>query len=120
MAWTDEDKAAVIEKYVAANPTPETSTEIVQQLSEEFEQSVNGVRMLLVREGVYVKKTPDTAKATSSAAGGGSKRVSKADSIAALVSAIEAAGQNVDEEIIGKLTGKAAIYFTEVITNAKG
>ena len=33
MAWDDEKKAAVIEQYEAANPTPENSMEIVAELA---------------------------------------------------------------------------------------
>ena len=58
MAWDDEKKAAVIEQYEAANPTPENSMEIVADLAEEFEESPNGVRMILTKAGVYVKKAP--------------------------------------------------------------
>ena len=58
MAWDDEKKAAVIEQYEAANPTPENSMEIVAELADEFEESPNGVRMVLTKAGVYVKKAP--------------------------------------------------------------
>ena len=50
MAWTEEQKAKVIEAYEAAGPTPENSTEIIKDIAEEFEQSPNGVRMILVRQ----------------------------------------------------------------------
>jgi hypothetical protein len=114
MAWTDEQKTEVIEAYEAAEPTAETSMDIVTDLAAQFDQSVNGVRIILSRAGVYVKKE-SAANAKSGGAGGGSKRVSKADSQEALSAAIEAAGATADESIISKLTGKAAIYLTEVI-----
>ena len=50
------------------------------------------------------------------AASGGSTRVSKAAAVEALAAAITDAGQEADEEILSKLTGKAAQYFTAVIT----
>ena len=50
------------------------------------------------------------------AAGTGSTRVSKADAQDALTAALSDAGQSVDEDVISKLTGKAAQYFTGVIT----
>lgn len=119
MAWTEELKAKVIASYQAADPTPETSTEIIKDIAEEFEQSPNGVRMVLVQAGVYVKKeastSGDSTKKSSGASEGG-KRVSKESSIAALKSAIKAKGQAVDDEILDKLTGKAAVYLTQVIS----
>mgnify|MGYP000055613452 FL=1 len=114
MAWTDEKKAEVIEAYEAANPTPETSMEIVKDIADEHEESPNGVRMVLTKAGVYVKKSPASG-GTSKASGASSTRVSKADAVASLATAITDAGQEVDEEILAKLTGKAAMYFTGVI-----
>ena len=114
MAWTDEKKAEVIEAYEAANPTPETSMEIVKDIADEHEESPNGVRMVLTKAGVYVKKSPASG-GTSKASGASSTRVSKADAVASLAAAITDAGQEVDEEILAKLTGKAAMYFTGVI-----
>ena len=118
--WTDELKAKVIEMYEQAGPTPESSTEIIKDIAEEIEMSPNGVRMVLVQAGVYVKKdsSAGSAKTTKTASGEGSKRVSKEDSIAALKAAIEAKGGPIDEDIIGKLTGKAAVYFASVLKAA--
>ena len=117
MAWTDELKAKVIAQYEAADPTPETSTEIIKDIAEEHEQSPNGVRMVLVQAGVYVKKEAASGGDTKKPAGGseGTKRVSKETSIAALKAAIKAKGAQVDDEILDKLTGKAAVYLTAVI-----
>ena len=115
MAWTDEKKAEVIEAYEAQNPTPENSMEIVAEIAEEFEESPNGVRMVLTKAGVYVKKAP-AAKAASSNGSTGGGRVSKAAAIEALTAALTDAGQDVDEEIVSKLTGKAAMYFAGVIS----
>jgi transposase-like protein len=118
--WTDELKAKVIEMYEQAGPTPESSTEIIKDIAEEIEMSPNGVRMVLVQAGVYVKKdaSAGSTKTTKTASGEGSKRVSKEDSIAALKSAIEAKGGPIDDDILGKLTGKAAVYFTTVLKAA--
>ena len=115
MAWDDEKKAAVIEAYEAAEPTPETSMEGVAELAEEFEESPNGVRMILTKAGVYIKKAPASGSAKASTNGGGG-RVSKAAAIESLSAAISDAGQEVDQEILDKLTGKAAVYFTGVIS----
>jgi transposase-like protein len=118
--WTDELKAKVIEMYEQAGPTPESSTEIIKDIAEEIEASPNGVRMVLVQAGVYVKKdsSAGSAKTTKTASGEGSKRVSKEDSIASLRAAIEAKGGPIDDDILGKLTGKAAVYFASVLKAA--
>jgi hypothetical protein len=117
MAWTEEIKQQVIDAYTGANPTPETSTEIIKDIAEEYEQSPNGVRMVLVQAGVYVKKEATTSTTTTTKTGAtGATRVSKEASIAALKAAIKAKGKAVDEEILDKLTGKAAVYLTSVIS----
>lgn len=120
MAWTDEQKQQVISKYQEANPTPETSTEIIKEIADEMELSPNGVRMVLVQADVYVKKAAAgaaTTKPGAKTAEGKAPRVSKEASITALKEAIKAKGQTVDDEILDKLTGKAAIYFTGVLTS---
>ena len=109
-------RAAVIEQYEAANPTPENSMEIVAELADEFEESPNGVRMILTKAGVYVKKAPASGGAAKASNGGSGGRVSKAAAIESLSAAISDAGQEVDQEILDKLTGKAAVYFTGVIS----
>ena len=116
MAWTDEKKAEVIEAYEAANPTPENSMEIVAEIAEEHNESPNGVRMVLTKAGVYVKKAPASGGAKAGSTGGSGGRVSKAAAIESLPAAISDAGQEVDEEILSKLTGKAAMYFAGVIS----
>jgi transposase-like protein len=115
MAWTDEKKAAVVEAYEQANPTPENSMEIVKEIADEHDESPNGVRMILTKAGVYVKKTPAASSSATKASTGGSTRVSKAGAQEALIAALSDAGQEVDEEIVSKLTGKAAQYFAAVI-----
>lgn len=114
MAWTDEQKTEAIAKYLEQEPTAETSTEIVNNLAEELDQTPNGLRMILIKAGVYVKKDPG-AKSSSSSSSGGSKRVSKADAQEALSHAISAKGLEPDMDIIEKMTGKAAMYFAEVL-----
>jgi transposase-like protein len=113
MPWTDESKAEAVELYTDANPTPETSMEIVKQIADDLGESPNGVRMILTKAGVYVKKTP-AAKSSGGSSGG--TRVSKQAAQDALVAAITDAGAEVDEDVVSKLTGKAAQYFTKVLT----
>lgn len=122
MAWTDELKAKAIQMYKDGEPTPENSTELIKDIADQLEQSPNGVRMVLVQAGVYVKKeagtTTSTAKTgTAKKDGEGSKRVSKEDQIAQLKAAIEARGAEVDDDILSKLTGKAAQYFVKVLAS---
>jgi hypothetical protein len=115
MAWTEEQKQEAIKAYTDGNPTPENSTELIKEIAENMEQSANGVRMVLVQAGVYVKKEAATGGAGKSEKAEGTKRVSKESQIAELTKAIEAKGAEVDEEILSKLTGKAAAYFTKVL-----
>jgi hypothetical protein len=117
MAWDDDRKAEAISAYEEAEPTPENSMEIVKQIAEDMGESPNGVRMILTKAGVYVKKAAAAASSSpSKAGGGGGTRVSKAAAVEALSAALSDAGQEVDEDIVNKLTGKAAQYFTTVIT----
>ena len=119
MAWTDEAKAQAVEMYTAEEPTPENSMEVVKEIAAELGESPNGVRMILTRAGVYVKKTPAT-KSTSSGGGGGGGRVSVADAQQAVRDAISDAGKEADDAIISKLTGKAANYFAGIINELNG
>jgi transposase-like protein len=116
MAWTDELKAQAQEMYLEGNPTGENSPELVKEIAEKLEQSPNGVRMVLIQAGVYVKKeaTSGASKTKTPSSGEGTKRVSKDAQIAALKELIQARGKQTDEDILGKLTGKAAAYFVEV------
>ena len=114
MAWTDESKAEAVELYTEAEPTPETSMEIVKEIAEQLEESPNGVRMILTRAGVYVKKAPATKSGGSTTNGTG--RVSKQAMQDQLIAAITDAGQPVDEDIINKLSGKAAQYLAGIIS----
>lgn len=114
MSWTDELKEDVIKRYQEAEPTPENSIEVVTEIAEDIDKTPQGVRLILSRAGVYVSKSPTSSKESTKSTST-TKRVSKADAIQSLSSAISDAGQEVDEEIINKLTGKAAQYFAGVI-----
>lgn len=116
--WTPELKEQVIKMYTEAEPTAETSTEIIKDIADELELSPNGVRMVLVQANVYVKKEAGAAKKATGekkASGEGTKRVSKESAIADLRAAIEEKGAAVDDDILTKLTGKAAVYFLSVL-----
>ena len=113
--WTPELKEKVKQMYLDADPTPETSVEIIKDIAEELDQSPNGVRMVLVQEGVYVKKEASSGGKSTSTKADGPKRVSKESAIGDLKALIEERGAPVDTEILDKLTGKAAVYLTSVI-----
>jgi hypothetical protein len=115
-AWTDELKAEVVQAYQDRNPTPENSMDIVKELAEEYEKTANGIRMILTSADVYVKKA---AAAPAAKKEGAAPRVNKAECIAALSAAITEAGGEIDDEILSKLTGKAAVYFTAVLAASK-
>ena len=71
MAWDDDKKAQAVAMYEEAEPTPETSMEIVKDIAEELDESPNGVRMILTKAGVYVKKTPAAKSSGGATKGGG-------------------------------------------------
>lgn len=116
--WTPELKEQVKQMYLDAEPTPESSTEIIKDIAEELEQSPNGIRQVLVQAGIYVKKeaAQPAAKSGGKSEAGGSKRISKESQLDNLRKVIEDLGKEVDEEIISKLTGKAAAYFVSVLS----
>ena len=114
--WTDEIKSSAVTEYVDSNPTPDNSMEIVKEMADTIGCTANGLRAILTKAKVYIKKTP-AKPSTSTKEGSGSKRVSKADALASLTTAIEALGLTPDDEIVSKLTGKAAMYFAEVISS---
>ena len=114
MCIRDSDKKAqAVSMYEEQDPTPETSMEIVKDIADELDESPNGVRMILTKAGVYVKKSPATNGGGGSTGGG---RVSKQAMQEELIAAITDAGQAVDNDIIDKLSGKAAQYLAGVIT----
>lgn len=117
MAWDDDKRSAVVEAYEKANPTPDNSMEIVKQIADEFGESANGVRMVLTKAGVYVKKSEGTTKSASTAKAATGTRVSKAGAQEAITAALRDAGQEIDEDVVSKLTGKAAMYFATIISN---
>lgn len=117
MAWDDAKKAQAVEMYQEQEPTPETSVEIVKDIAEELGESPNGVRMILTKAGVYVRKNPAPASSGGGSTGGG--RMNVADAQQRLTDVLNDAGQDVDAGIISKLTGKAAVYFATIIENIK-
>ncbi len=115
--WTDELKQKVIDMYLEQEPTAETSAEIVAEIAEEIGKTPNGVRMILSKADVYVKKAAAASakKETKSGAASGGTRVNKESAVNDLVKAITEKGFEADMDIISKLTGKAAVYFTSLM-----
>lgn len=113
MAWDEDKKAKTIQMYQERNPTAENSMDIVAELAEELGESVNGVRMILSKANVYVKKDASTTKSKTTKSE--STRVSKEAAQGQLSEAIENLGKDVDMDIISKLTGKAALYFVGIL-----
>ena len=120
---TDELKQQVIETYkedISAYPEeerPKVTMEIVNNIATEFGLTPNSARIILTNAGVYVLKKVEP-KAASAGAGTGGGRVNKDSAHKALTAALEAIGvEDVDQEIVGKLTGKAAQYLATAIQN---
>ena len=97
MAWEEDKKQQAIEMYTVEEPTPETSMEIVKLVAEELNESPNGVRMILTRAGVYVKKNPSVGNSS-----GKTGRVSKAECHQMLVDAVSSmAGIKIEVDRLG-------------------
>jgi len=118
MAWDDDKKAEAVRMYEEQEPTPETSMEIVKEIADELDESPNGVRMILTKAGVYIKKSPAAGASSGSSTGGGTARVSKQAMQDELTAAITDLGQEADNDIISKLSGKAAQYLAGVMKAA--
>lgn len=121
-------KYTCIDEYKASNPTPENTAELVKSIAEKHGKTPNAVRMWLSKAGVYVKQDAKAAAAAtknanavkkgsdgSSSAGGGKAAGTKADAFANLKVELEARGLEYDPNVIERMTGKAAIYWTEII-----
>ena len=117
VAWDDDKKAQAVSMYEEQEPTPETSMEIVKEIADELDESPNGVRMILTTAGVDVMKAPAAGNGNGSSSGG-SGRVSKQAMHDELTAAITDLGQEADDDIISKLSGKAAQYLAGVIRAA--
>lgn len=108
-----ENNEEIVSAYVSSDPTPETNAEILKELGEQFGISPNKVRVILTKEGVYVKKDPIEAAASSG--GTSTKRGSKEAALNELRALLEEMDKPIDEDIISKLTGKAANYIISIL-----
>ena len=112
--WTDELKAELIQDYEEKDPTPETSTSIIEGLAKKYGGTVNSIRVMLSKAGVYVK----VAKAATGDPDA-PKRMSKSDAIDTLNAAITDLGLTPDDAITSKLTGKAALYLAGILRHSE-
>jgi hypothetical protein len=106
---TDEDRARA-------------SVEVAKDLADTHGETPNGVRQMLSAAKVYIKATPAKAKATATTAGA-STRVNKAEAVQTLRDLITQVTDNpesLDEDILGKMTGKAAQYFSGILLQVAG
>lgn len=114
MAWDEDKKALAVKMYKDREPTADNSVEIVQEVADELGESPNGVRMILIKADAYIKKTQSETKSKTTSNTG--TKMSKEAAQAALIACLEEKGKEVDADIISKLTGKAAVYFTTILS----
>lgn len=119
---TDQLRSEVINAYVETmegypeEERAKVTIEVVAGIAKEFSLTPNSVRVILVDANVYVLKKIEPKAATAS--GGASTRVNKDHAHKALTAALEAIGvEDVDQEVVTKLTGKAAQYLATCIQN---
>lgn len=121
--WTDELKTQVIDAYVEMmNEYPEEergkhSAEVIEAVKEDqdLEFSVNSIRTVLSRAGVYIKKATASPKASAKSSG---KKLSKAEAHAELIAAFTDLGVEVGDDAtaaIGKMTGVLATTLAELV-----
>jgi hypothetical protein len=130
MAWTDEKRKLVVESYVATMETDystdeeraSASVEVVKDLADEHGETPNGVRQMLSSAKVYIKAAAVKPKAAA-ASTGTATRVNKAEAIQTLrdlISQSTDSPDNLDEDILCKMTGKAAQYFSGILLQTIG
>ena len=129
--WTPELIQEAISMYIERmeaideDKRAEQTVEVTSEIAEELGFKLNSVRAQLSKakrpdgSDVYIRKAK--AKNTTAAAGGGTatKRVSKADAQAELVQALGSVGATVSDELqelITKMTGKAAQALADALT----
>ena len=116
--WTPELKAEAISQYVERinellpEDRPSHTLEVIAELAAEYNFTKNSMRGVIQQSEHYVKAAKKVAATSEKPA---SKRPNKAQAMAELKAAIVDGGAEVNEELIEKLTGIEAVYFTQVI-----
>jgi predicted negative regulator of RcsB-dependent stress response len=131
MNWTDEKRAEIIAHYVETMETnfstdeerAKNSIPVVKDLASQYGETTNAVRGVLSAAKVYIKAAP-ASKATGKGTASTGTRVNKAEAIQTLRNLILANADNdesaVDDDILNKLTGKAAQYFSGLFQRTSG
>ena len=115
--WTPELKAECIAQYAERiqefleEDRPNHTLEVIAELATEYNFTKNSMRGVIQQSDVYVKAAKKVATTDKPA----TKRPNKAQALADLKSAISDGGATVNEELLEKLTGIEAVYFTGVI-----
>ena len=116
--WTPELKAEAISQYVERineylpEDQPAHTLEVIAELAALYGFTKNSMRGVIQQSEHYVKAAKKAPAASEKPA---SKRPNKAQAMAELKAAIVDGGAEVNEELIEKLTGIEAVYFTQVI-----
>lgn len=123
--WTEELFNELASEYTSKleafpeDERPSVSMEIVNEVAKAAGVTPNGLRMKLTSAGLYVRKDTTASKtATKTESKSGGARTSKADAHSALRAAFSDAGLEdsfLDDEIVDKLTGKAALHIAEAV-----
>lgn len=115
--WTPELKAEAIAQYAERiaeylpEDQPSHTLEIVADLAKVYGFTNNSMRGVIQQSEHYVKAAKKEVVSDKPV----SKRPNKAQALADLKAAIADGGAEVNEEMIDKLTGLEAVYFTSVI-----
>ena len=116
--WTPELKAEAISQYVERineylpEDQPSHTLEVIAELAASYGFTKNSMRGVIQQSEHYVKAAKKVAATSEKPA---SKRPNKAQAMAELKAAIVDGGAEVNDELIEKLTGIEAVYFTQVI-----
>ena len=116
--WTPELKAEAISQYVERineylpEDQPAHTLEVIAELAAAYGFTKNSMRGVIQQSEHYVKAAKKAPAASEKPA---SKRPNKTQALADLNAAIADGGAEVNEELIEKLTGIEAVYFTQVI-----
>lgn len=124
--WTDEVFAEMEAEYKArmldlGDDASKHSAEVVAEIAGTYGTTPNGFRMKLSKAGSYIKKEAAASGTKTKGESKGGSRTSKATAHAELKAALSDAGiadDDVDAEIIEKLTGKAALHLADLIRKA--
>jgi hypothetical protein len=126
-AWDENTTAEVVAVYKAklielneenGESDAINSRAALDVAAEAVGTSGPSARIKLSKEGVYIKV--ESKKSETKAASTGTKRVNKAEQQAELVAAFRDLGvEDMDMDIVEKLTGKAAAHLAEKVREIK-